>query len=128
MRSPASPFSGRTTCPDNRAWLRYPQILLRLQAQPPARVRQTISDRQLRVPLALWSIHRLQQEVAKIQIRIALRLCTRLRKDQLQLVAAAENQVGARFGADANPVDARRRHTGAVGLNRDLETLRVQRV
>ena len=47
---------------------------------------------------------------------------------KLQLVAAALDPIGARFGADANPVDAWWDAHRAVGLDRDLETLRMQRL
>src|SRR3990172_2966820 len=51
----------------------------------------------------------------------ALRLRPRLGEDELELVARGEHELGARFGAHAQPVDARGSREGAVGLDPDLE-------
>jgi hypothetical protein len=45
-----------------------------------------------------------------------------LRIDQLQILAAGLPQRRIGLGADADPVQARRRRQGSVGLHRDLET------
>ena len=51
-----------------------------------------------------------------------------LRPDELQFVARALDDVAPRLGADADPVEPRRRFDGAVGLDRDLEAFAMQRV
>src|SRR5947209_1090878 len=79
----------------------YSEDFLRLQAQTPAWVLQAIAHRQVRVSLALGTVHRLQEEVAEFEPLIALRLRARLGKYQLQLIAGAEQQLGPRFRADA---------------------------
>ena len=53
---------------------------------------------------------------------------TGLRPHQLQLLARALHPWRARFGADANPVNAPRRWQAAIGLDGNLKALRVQRV
>ena len=72
-------------------------------------------------------VHRLQEEVAEILTGIALGFGAGLRIDQLQFIAMLELLFGIRLGADADPVDARRRQQGAVGLDADLKSLIVQR-
>ena len=47
------------------ARLRNPRHLVRLQAQPPLRMREAIGDARRRVRLALRPIHRLQEEIPK---------------------------------------------------------------
>ena len=58
----------------------------------------------------------------------ALRGRQRLGIDELQLVAARHDERGVGLRADADPVEAPREGLGAVGLDRDLETARVERV
>ena len=41
-----------------------------LQAEPPGRVVQTVAQGQLRVPLKLRAVHRLEEEVTEIQIEV----------------------------------------------------------
>src|SRR5258706_124563 len=66
--------------------LRDPQDLVRLQADPPARMRQAVFHRQPRIAFALRAIHRLQEEVTEIELFVLLRLGPGLRKNELQLV------------------------------------------
>ena len=55
------------------------------------------------------AVHRLDQEMAKSQPSSVGGIDPRLRPDQLELVARALHHLGARLGADADPVDPRRR-------------------
>src|SRR6478736_5758778 len=100
--------------------LRNAEKLMRLQAEPPARVRETILER--------GPIHGLKKEVVEREVGVALRRRAVLGIDQLELIARADHEVSLRLGAHAHPVEACRRVHGAVGLDRDLESHRVQRV
>ena len=51
-----------------------------------------------------------------------------LRIDELEFVALCHDEPIPGLGADAEPVDARGHRQGAIGLDRDLETARVQRL
>ena len=66
--------------------------------------------------------------MAEIEARERVRVDPLLRPDQLQLVARTLRQLGAGLGADADPVDPGRRGQRAVGLHRDFEAARVERV
>jgi hypothetical protein len=67
-------------------------------------------------------------ELLEGEVREAFRHGVPLRVDQLQLMASGEDHRRGRFGAHADPVDPRRRGLGAVGLHRDPEPLRVERL
>src|SRR4051794_12859272 len=69
------------------------QDLVRLQRQPPLRMLQAVRQRQPGVALALGAVHRLQDEMPKIESLVLLRFSARLRKDQLQLVAMRQRQL-----------------------------------
>src|SRR5690348_14477121 len=101
--------------------------LMRLQAEPPARMRQAVLERGPRVPLPVGPVHRLQKEMTEGQRLEPFRLGPDLRVDQLQLVSGPQQQLRPRFGAHADPVQPGGRKPSAVRLHRDLETFRVQR-
>src|SRR5215469_2398781 len=90
------------------------QQFVRLQAEPPLRMLQAIAQGEFGVFLAARAIHRLQEEVLKVQVLEALRLRAFLWKDELQFLARVQNERRARLGAHANPVDAGRRKLCAV--------------
>src|SRR5262245_19229041 len=48
-----------------------------------------------------------------------------LREDEFQLVTLAQQQIGIRLRADADPIEPGRRQHGAVGLDGNLEALVV---
>ncbi len=58
-----------------------------------------------RVGVAVGVVHRLQEEVSEGEIAVAFGRRALLRIDQFEFVAAGELQLGARLGADANPVE-----------------------
>ena len=68
---------------------------------------------------AARAVHRLQKKMLEAQFFKALRFATLLRKHQFQFIAARKRKRRARLGADAHPVDARRRLQGAIGFNGD---------
>src|ERR1700754_4845204 len=82
------------------------KCLVRLQAEPPLRMAQTIIDGARGVFGDFGAVHRLQREPLEGEIGKILRRGIFLRIDQLQLVAFSQDQSGARFGADADPVHA----------------------
>src|SRR4029079_4418727 len=104
------------------------ECLVRLQAEPPLRMPQAIVDRPRGVLDDIRPIHRLQRETLEGERFEILRCRTWLRIDQFQLMAPAHHEIGSGFRADANPVHARGRIDGAVGLDADLEAARMQRI
>ena len=92
-------------------------------------MRETISDCLTDVLDQIRSIHRLQREMPKGQVLKNLRL--RLRFDlwvhELQLIARQQLEWSVCLRAHANPIDARRRRSRAVGLYDDLESLGMER-
>src|SRR5438132_11167807 len=95
--------------------------LVRLQGQPPTRMREAVVDRLARVGLARGTVHRLQEEVVEGESLEALGRRLGLREHELQLVAGGHLERGIRLWAHAHPVDARGRRDGAVGLDRHAE-------
>ena len=82
---------------------------------------EAITDSAPSILVALRTIHGLQEEMLKVEILEALRLGARLRKDQLQFVAGAQDEIASSFRADAHPVDTTWRREGAVRFDRDIE-------
>ena len=101
---------------------------MRLQAQAPTRVRQTIAQRGLRVGIAAGAIHRLQKEVTEGERLEGGRINAGLRVDQLELVAGVLFELCAGLGADADPVETGRRGDSAVGFNGNLKATCVKSV
>src|SRR4051812_26499435 len=96
--------------------------LVRLQTQSPSRMLEAISHRRSRILCAPRTIHRLKEELLERERFEFARIEIRLRIDELELVAVSKNELGARFGAHADPVDPRWRLLRTVGLDRDLES------
>src|SRR5258708_3394348 len=114
-------------------WLPYPQHLVRLQAQPPLRMRQAVGERRLGVGQGLlWrgAIHRLKEKRTEIQGRKPLGLCGGLSlwKHKFKLIAAAYEERGIRLRADAQMIDPPRHALGAIRLHGHLESPCMQRV
>src|SRR6185312_14562194 len=102
------------------------QVLMRLQAELPLRMGETIGDGTRRVLGTCRAVHRLQREATERQVRERFRWHVVLRIDQLQLVSVLQPEAVAALGTDAQPVDAGRRLERAVGLDRDLEAARME--
>ena len=105
-----------------------PNQLVSLYAEPPARMAAAILNGALRILFAPRAVHRLQEKVFKGERFEALGLGAVLRVHQLELVTLHLAQRRARLGTDAQPIDVCWRALRAVGLDRDLEALVMQRV
>src|SRR5688572_13638938 len=78
-----------------RPWcLTDPQHLVRLETQPPARMGETVFERELGVPRHVGAVHGLEKEVREGQVRVAIGFATDLRKHELELVARSQNEIG----------------------------------
>src|SRR5579871_1187752 len=93
--------------------------LVCLKAEPPLRVAQAIIDRARGVGGHIRTVHRLKREALEGEAGEIFRRCTSLRVDKLQFMPAPQDELGAGLRADADPVEARGRIDGAVGLDRD---------
>ena len=71
--------------------LRNPENLMRLQAEPPARVIEAIAERCFRVGVSVRPVHRLQEEMAESKRLKCRRFGVTLRINQFQLVSGALN-------------------------------------
>ena len=60
-----------------------------LEAQTPPWMLETVANREGRVLFAVWTVHGLEEEVTECEVFKPLGLSTRLRKDELELVALA---------------------------------------
>src|SRR5437899_2257464 len=87
--------------------------LVRLQAQPPGRMPQAIVHRLRHVAGEVRTVHRLQGKALESKAGEIFRRRLRLRIDELQFVTGPDTQIGAGLGADAEPVETRRRLDGA---------------
>ena len=96
-----------------------------LQAQAPLRVLHAVLDGLFGVGQAGGAVHGLQEEVLEVQVFEARGQGVGLGVDQLEFVAAFDDDRRGAFGADADPVDAGRRLDGAVGFDGDGEAARV---
>src|SRR5438128_9160729 len=93
--------------------------LMRLQAESPARMGQTVVERMPGVRLARGAVHRLQEEVAEPEPLVALRLRAVLGIDQLELVSGGHHQRSVGLRAHPQPVDPRPPCNGAVPPHSD---------
>src|SRR3989442_221483 len=91
-------------------------------------MRETIAHRKTRILIALRPVHRLQKKMLEGERLELFRPGVGLRIDELQFVAGKKHYFRASLWADADPVDSARRQFRAVGLDRDLELLRVESV
>src|SRR5262249_3533234 len=79
-----------------------------------------------RVCLSVRTVHRLYEEVPESEILEALWFHAWLRENNFQLIAALQDEFGARLRANADPVDAFRGELGSVSLDRHLEADAMQ--
>src|SRR5262245_34234265 len=79
---------------------------VRLVPQPTAWVCEAVFNGPPRVALTLWPVHWLKKKVSETEILKTRRLCTFLRKDQLEFVSGTEHESGISLGTHAHPVDA----------------------
>src|ERR1700760_2867202 len=99
---PAHGSSGGTALSGNS------QQFVGLQRKTPLRMGQTIGRRRFGVGGAALIVHRLQEEMRETLARETLRRRLVLGINKLQFVAALELLFRIGFGADADPIDARR--------------------
>src|ERR1700730_620702 len=92
-----------------------------LEAQPPARVIETIGDGGRRIRGAFVTVHRLQPKMREREAAQFFRPQALLRENELQLGPRVGNEGRARFWADAKPIETGRRGEGAIGFDRDFE-------
>ena len=92
---------------------------MRLEAESPLRVRETVRHRRLRICFGADAVlHGLQREARKSERGELLRTRSRLWIDQLELVAPAHLERRPRLGTDAQPVNARRwQRVKAIGID-----------
>src|SRR5450830_216875 len=105
--------------------LRYLQQLVRLNAQLPLRIVLNLFNCQPRVTCSLEPIHRLQQEMLKVQLFIVGQHLCLLRNDDFKLITFDDLQFGAHLGTHANPVDTGRNRNRAIGLDGNLKADRM---
>lgn len=79
--------------------------LMGLETQSPLRVCETVAQSEPCVFLTPRTIHRLQKEIAKVEVLEPLRLSTILREDEFQFVSGMDNKLCSRLWAHANPID-----------------------
>src|SRR4051794_10470249 len=78
---------------------------VRLDAEPPPRMRETVRDRPLGVLGDIGPVHRLQKEVTEVEIGKILRKRVWLRVNELELAPALLHERRASFGTHADPVE-----------------------
>src|SRR6476469_703514 len=87
---------------------------------------QTVGECELRIALAVGSVHRLQKDLLEVETGEALRLAALLRVDELELVPVRQHEWRAHLGTHADPVDTIGGKLRAIRLHRDLESVRVK--
>jgi len=92
-----------------------------LEAETPDRIVEAVSDGRLGVPIALGTIHRLQEEVAEIQIFECRWVDAILGENDFQFVATLKDQWHPSLRTHAEPINSRRRWLRAVRLDSDSE-------
>jgi hypothetical protein len=100
---------------------RDPEVLMGLKAETPAWVFEAVLNRQGSVGIPSGAVHRLQEEVLEIELLDLAGAKERLGKNELELVAAVQDEVRTCFGAYADPVDVARRFARTICFYRDLE-------
>jgi hypothetical protein len=103
-----------------------PNELVRLNAEPPLRVLQTVVDRELRITRDIRPVHRLQEKMLEREGREFFGRSIFLWVNQLELTAARLHEWGASLGTDADPIQGLRCGTRPIGLYRDVEPALVQ--
>jgi hypothetical protein len=98
-----------------------------LEAQPPARVIETIGDGGRRIRGAFVAVHRLQPEMREGEAAQFSWPEALLRENELQLGPRVGNERRACLRADAKPIETGRRGEGAIGFDGDFEAPGVDR-
>src|SRR4051812_10591301 len=93
--------TGRATAPK----LSQSQQLMRLKAEPPPRVLQTVLHCRICMLGNPRTIHRLEVEILEVQAFEQGRIEICLREDELQLIARSLDEGRSRLGTDADPVE-----------------------
>ncbi len=101
---------------------------MRLQAESPARMGETVLQARVGIALPIRTIQRLQEKLLKIESGKQLRLRTGLGKNEFEFPAMRENECRASFGTDTDPIDTRWRQQCAICLNGDFKTFCMQGV
>lgn len=101
-------------------------MLVRLQAQLPLGVGQTVFERKLRIGLACWSVHGLQKEVLERKRTVPVRLGPFLRVNEFEFVTGLHDQFGMCFRTDADPVHPFGNLKSPICLDRDFELVVMQ--
>ena len=99
---------------------------MRLQRKAPTRTIHHKLDGRLQRFFTRVAVHRLDEEIAEIPAFELRRLDPRLGPDELELISAALNDIGACLGTDAQPVDPLSRGQRAIALDSDTERSLVQ--
>src|ERR671924_192195 len=97
-----------------------------LQAQLPLRMGAAKGNGELGITGAVGTVHWLHGKPPEAKVSEVERIEAGLRNHDFELVTLFDDEAGARFLADAYPVEAGRRENCAVGLDRDLEAATVQ--
>ena len=82
---------------------------------------------ELRIAFSLWSVHRLQEKMAEVEMGEARRFRSCLGKDEFEFVPGAQNQVGPSLGTDTNPIHLARWQSCPIRLDRHLEAKVMER-
>jgi len=97
-----------------------------LKAQPPLRMLEAIVHCQRRMRPYPRAGQGLQEKVPEIEIEIGFRIDSILREQEFQFISGPYGESGARFRADAHPVNAGRHRQSPVRLYCNLETSVVE--
>ena len=85
-----------------------------------------VGDRQLRIPFAVGTVHRLKKEMPEIQVFEPLGLRLFLRVDELEFIAAVKDDRRICLGAHADPIQPLRRGLRAIRFDGHLKSLGMQ--
>ncbi len=101
-------------------------MLVRLEAEPPPRIRETEPEGFASVLVAVRAIQWLQEEVLEVQRLEGLRVDPDLWVHDLELAPRTNLELASELGAHADPVDTAGDWKRAIGLDGDLEIPRVE--
>ena len=102
------------------------QQLVRLQRDSPLGMPQAVFNRPAGVLCPLGAIHWLQEELGEVERGKQFGLGAGLWVDELQLVALRLHQWRTGFRTDADPIDSLGTDPRSIGLDRNLESRRMQ--
>ncbi|CAM2147406.1 hypothetical protein PT2222_10163 [Paraburkholderia tropica] len=102
------------------------QVLVRLHREAPLRMTLAPVDGELRVQVARRTIHRLDEKILEVELRVVGQTLVVLRHHDLEFVAFGDHERRVGLRAHADPVDGVEHRQRAVGFDGDLEARRVQ--